>query len=170
MGVFDDVFEGMKETLGSSLEGETKTYEGVEVLQDRDKSRLIRFPNNPEAHWVAKSQSELTGNDLTVTQWLVEKWAEEGFNPDKPAPGFTIPGCICMRETEAAIQVQVPNHGLVWFPKRFVLPDSAVKEDSDQGDLVVTQWIAEEKSLVGGSPGGKTTRTAQDDLGQEDSE
>jgi hypothetical protein len=59
----------------------------------------------------------------------------------------------------------VPGHDRVWIPKGQLMPDSAVREDGDQGDLVVTRWIAGEKGIGGAAPG--TTRTAKDDLESE---
>ena len=54
----------------------------------------------------------------------------------------------CIAETEAAILVQIDDEE-VWIPRSQLHPeDNEVREVGDVGELVITEWIAEEKGLV----------------------
>lgn len=57
------------------------------------------------------------------------------------------PDTYCIRATEDAILVNVENEE-VWIPQSQVHDDSEVWEEGDEGDLVVTRWIAQKKGLV----------------------
>jgi hypothetical protein len=96
--IFSDAFDSSASPASEGLDGETATYTGVTVLQEREKSILVRFPRNPKPHWVARSQSRVDGDTIEVTQWLVDKWGEDGFDPAEPSPddSVTIPGCLCL--------------------------------------------------------------------------
>lgn len=54
------------------------------------------------------------------------------------------------RETAAAILVVLEDEGgrEVWFPKSHVDDESEVWEAGQEGELVVSDWIAEEKGLA----------------------
>lgn len=53
----------------------------------------------------------------------------------------------CIAETDAAIKVRT-EHGEDWVPKSHVDDDSEVYSLDDEGTLVVTQWIAEQKGWI----------------------
>lgn len=168
--IFDDLFDGPPEDDDSADRGEGE-YENCVVTQASPKAILVKFPNRSQPHWVPKSQ--LTGGDccekgdsgfLRVTDWLVEKWEEEGFNPDKeaeedPEDSHAVLNTVCMRETDSALMVRVKEKD-IWFPKTHIKKDSEVQGDGDVGTLVISGWIAKQKNLgasaVLGSPSGST--------------
>lgn len=53
----------------------------------------------------------------------------------------------CLRETENAILVDIDGSEY-WIPKSQVDDASEVWLEGDQGDLVITQWVAEKKGLI----------------------
>lgn len=53
----------------------------------------------------------------------------------------------CLRETDKAILVEI-DETEYWIPKSQIDQDSEVFEDMDEGELVITEWIAIEKKLV----------------------
>lgn len=54
---------------------------------------------------------------------------------------------VAKHETEAAILCVVDGKE-VWIPKSQIDDSSEVKEDGDEGTLVVSEWIAEQKDLI----------------------
>ncbi len=60
---------------------------------------------------------------------------------------FTIPNAWCVKETEKAIACELPEvaRGLTWIPKSQITDDSEVWKPDQDGDLVVTDWYAEQK-------------------------
>lgn len=58
-------------------------------------------------------------------------------------------GAVVVRETGAAILVSGIEDGEdVWIPKSQIHPDSEVWKDGDEGTLIITRWIAEQKGLI----------------------
>ena len=53
----------------------------------------------------------------------------------------------CIRETASALRVVI-NGDEIWVPQSQIGDDSEVYADGHEGTLVVSQWIAEQKSLV----------------------
>lgn len=47
-----------------------------------------------------------------------------------------------------ALLVAVPDHGEVWFPQSQIDDRSDVYREGDEGDLWISQWIAEQKGLA----------------------
>jgi hypothetical protein len=58
---------------------------------------------------------------------------------------YKIENCICNMETDEAILVDIPSIGVEWIPKSQVTDDSEVCETGDEGDLVITDWLAEQR-------------------------
>lgn len=52
----------------------------------------------------------------------------------------------CIRTTAFAILVEVDGEE-VWIPQSQVDDDSEVWQDGDDGELVVSKWIADQKGL-----------------------
>lgn len=62
---------------------------------------------------------------------------------------FTIAGAICKYSTDSALLIEhVDFDEAMWFPLSQVSPDSEVQKQGDEGDLIVTYWIAKQKELV----------------------
>ena len=62
--------------------------------------------------------------------------------------GFDLGFVTVMRKTEKAIQVYSGDYGPVWIPFSQIHDDSDIfdnADDGDKGDMVVTQWFAEQK-------------------------
>jgi len=53
--------------------------------------------------------------------------------------------CIAMTADAILCVIDEEKH---WIPKTQILEDSDVKEQGDEGTLLITQWIAEQKELV----------------------
>lgn len=53
----------------------------------------------------------------------------------------------CVRATDKAILVSVQGAEL-WIPQSHVTDDSEVYQAGDEGTLVITKWIAEQKGLA----------------------
>ena len=67
---------------------------------------------------------------------------------DMPSLGVVyIDDVRCIRETDAAIQVVIEG-AKHWIPKSQIDDDSEVNEEGDEGQLVITEWIAEQKGLA----------------------
>jgi hypothetical protein len=61
----------------------------------------------------------------------------------------TCEGCRLVKETPAAILVQVPmREKPIWFPKSHLGPFNELIEEGDEGTLECTEWIATEKGIV----------------------
>lgn len=54
-------------------------------------------------------------------------------------------GAKCVGETRKAIRVVLADGTADWLPKHFVDDDSEVYKNGDEGTLVVSDWIAEQK-------------------------
>lgn len=170
MSVLDDLFDDPTDEPEARGGYEESSFGDVTVVKETKAAILVKFPNRSKPHWVPRSQikngrgwSQGDKGVLVVTEWLVEKWAEEGFDPDKESEeeSVSLPDCVCLKETDSAIWVKVQDQR-IWFPKSHVLPASEVSGDGDVGVLVVSKWIATQKSLSARS--GRSTTTAQDDL------
>lgn len=56
--------------------------------------------------------------------------------------------CRAITDTKKAVLVEVPGEGEIWFPLSHVHDNSSVWKEGDKGQLVVTEWIAEQKGLL----------------------
>lgn len=56
--------------------------------------------------------------------------------------------CFCIRETEKAILVLDADENQTWIPKSQVHDDSEVYGEDHEGDLVVTDWMADRLNWV----------------------
>jgi hypothetical protein len=52
-----------------------------------------------------------------------------------------------LRATDAALLVEIDGRQF-WIPQSQIDDDSEVYQAGDEGELVVSQWIAEQKGLV----------------------
>jgi hypothetical protein len=67
-------------------------------------------------------------------------------NPSKDAAYYE--GCVCVRETEAAILVEVPDlDGACWVPKSQIHDDSEVMMEDDEGVLAVNKWFEDKMEV-----------------------
>ncbi len=56
--------------------------------------------------------------------------------------------CLIKRQTEKAILVAIPDmEDPVWIPQSQVDDDSEVWKEGDEGDLVISEWIASQKGI-----------------------
>ena len=63
--------------------------------------------------------------------------------------GVAFDGAVCKRSTDRAILVEHDDfEDPIWFPQSQIHDDSEVWEAGDEGRLVVTKWIAEQKKIV----------------------
>jgi hypothetical protein len=53
----------------------------------------------------------------------------------------------CDKDTDAAILVEIEGEEY-WIPKSQIHDDSEVYQEGTSGQLVISQWIAEQKGLV----------------------
>lgn len=54
----------------------------------------------------------------------------------------------CIRETAKAILIEIPGYGEdLWIPQSQVDDRSEVWHEGDEGTLVISQWIADQKDL-----------------------
>ncbi len=53
----------------------------------------------------------------------------------------------CLRETDKAILVEIDGDEY-WIPQSQVSEDSEVWKEGDEGDLVISSWIAKQKQLI----------------------
>lgn len=61
----------------------------------------------------------------------------------------TIGGVKVIKATNKAILVDIPGClSPLWIPQSQIEDDSEVWKEGDEGDLVVTEWIAEKKDLL----------------------
>lgn len=58
------------------------------------------------------------------------------------------PGVKCFNETARAILVRLRDGEEAWIPKSTIHDDSEVYKDDDEGTLIVSRSIAEDKGLV----------------------
>jgi hypothetical protein len=56
-------------------------------------------------------------------------------------------GVTCKAESERAILVEIEGEE-IWVPKSQVVNDSEVYKKGDDGVLILTRWICEQKKLV----------------------
>ena len=62
-------------------------------------------------------------------------------------PDIRFDDVVCKAETDKAILVEIGGEEH-WIPQSQILDDSQVWRKGDEGELVVTEWIAIEKELV----------------------
>lgn len=124
--------------------------------------------------WVPLSQIEDgcdpqpgTKGALSVTEWIVEQWAEEDEGGGGKRGGddrsqlVSIPNAIALRDTDRGLQVRVGDV-TQWLAKSQVHDSSDVKLDGDNGVLVIPRWVAEEKGFAASTQG----RTVADDVAE----
>lgn len=59
----------------------------------------------------------------------------------------TLHGVTAKKETEKALLCVIDDEEH-WIPKSHIHDDSEVYEEGQEGDLVVSEWIANEKGLL----------------------
>lgn len=66
-------------------------------------------------------------------------------------PFLKIASCSVISATSAAVLVRIEGYegGNVWIPQSQIHDDSEVSKLGDEGDLIITQWIAEQKGIEG---------------------
>lgn len=57
-------------------------------------------------------------------------------------------GAVALAETDKALKVRLDEDTVIWMPKNQIDDDSEVWKVEHEGELVVSQWIAEQKGLV----------------------
>lgn len=57
-------------------------------------------------------------------------------------------GAVAIAATAKAIRVRLDDGRTEWIPQSQIDDDSDIWRDGDEGTLVVSQWIAEQKRLV----------------------
>ena len=65
--------------------------------------------------------------------------------PDDPHEVFELRNVICIKETDAALLVEINLSSQVWIPKSQLSQHSHVRSEGDYGTLIVTRWIAIQK-------------------------
>lgn len=130
-------------------------FEGVLFRKRTEKSWLCVFEDGTE-RFVPISQTpddfdpeEGSRGTLTVTEWIANKWEEDG--PPEKEEAVTLEGATCLRETDRAIQVRVGDR-VEWLPKSKIMAESEVQGDGDMGKLVLDPWIAKEKGFGPDAP------------------
>jgi len=68
--------------------------------------------------------------------------------PDFRDQVVRIDDCWAVRATEKAVLVRLPDGQQVWFPQSQIDDASEVWREGDEGTLVVSEWIAEQKELA----------------------
>ena len=138
--------------------GEGKTdnfvvFHDVKFKKSSGKAVLCEFTDGSE-RWVPFSQTpdgfapeDDTEGDLEVTEWMANKWDEEG--PAEKEHDVVVPDVVVLRESDKAIQIRSPRIEPVWIPKTQIRKHSPVLHDGDRGELIVSPWIAEQKELAG---------------------
>jgi hypothetical protein len=157
MGRFTDMFDrgyGSRESFGDKDDGEE--FE-VTVVRTSPKAMLVRFADESE-RWIPLSQiaedstvrEQGDKGTLIISSWLSAKLVEENEDGGgRPVDQLvSIAGCVCLKETNAALMVRVPGREEpLWFPKSHIR-DGEVQHDGDVGTLKVTAWIAEQKGVA----------------------
>jgi hypothetical protein len=59
---------------------------------------------------------------------------------------YTVITCACVRETDAAVMIEVENKGEVWVP--FSQVKKIVRRGNGHDEVEMTQWIAQRKGLI----------------------
>lgn len=54
----------------------------------------------------------------------------------------------CLAETPSAILVDVGEDKPVWIPKSQIDDASEVREKGDEGELVIPEWLAQDRGLI----------------------
>lgn len=54
----------------------------------------------------------------------------------------------CVRETPSALLVRDEDGAEEWWPRSQIHADSDIQGEGDEGDLVVTAWLARERGLA----------------------
>lgn len=63
---------------------------------------------------------------------------------ERKSEGVRVGGVMCVWETERALKCVVEGEE-VWVPKSVVLEESEVREEGEEGDLVVERWFGVER-------------------------
>lgn len=163
----------LEETLGSYEDENKQRRRSDDMTRWRKPDKWVdfedvRFKRRTEKAWICVFEDgteravpisqtpdgfdpeEGSTGTLTITEWLAQKWDEEG-PPEKEEP-VEVANVTCLRETERAIQVRVGDLDPIWLPRGQVLEDSDVLHDGDMGTLRITAWIAKEKGLGPDAP------------------
>ena len=67
---------------------------------------------------------------------------------DEDEDTVTFEDVRCTKATAKALLVSIDGDPPIWIPLSQVNEDSEVFSEGDEGKLVVTRWIAEQKGLV----------------------
>jgi len=59
----------------------------------------------------------------------------------------TIPDVTVNKETDKALLCEIEGEEM-WIPKSQIQDDSEVFAEGDEGDLIISEWIAKEKGLA----------------------
>ena len=59
----------------------------------------------------------------------------------------TLYGVTILKETASAVLVDIDGEE-VWIPQSQIHADSQIWEEGDEGDLVISDWIAKDKGLI----------------------
>ena len=146
-------------------EDEFTVFSGVTfgIKSKSGKAILCKFKDGTE-RWVPVSQMEDDGGDLpeggttgdlSVTQWIVDQWADESAPANPRNALVSVSDVVALRETQRGLQVRAGSGEAVWLARSQVHATSDVKFDGDRGTLVVPKWVADEKGL-GGAPASRS--------------
>lgn len=61
---------------------------------------------------------------------------------------YRIPNCVVLRATEKAVLVDIPDVGEFWIPQSQIDDRSECWKEGDEGELWISQWIAEQKGIA----------------------
>ena len=61
---------------------------------------------------------------------------------------YTLEGVKAVAETDAALLIVTADGDEVWVPKSQIDDDSEVYKKNNEGDLIVTRWIARERGWL----------------------
>lgn len=127
-------------------------------LRESEKALLVQIEKR--LRWVPKSQ--IRGGDISkpgdtgtvvVSAWLARQWADE--DPEETAAKelendrVAVENCVCLRDSEKAVQVRLPDGQEAWFPRSQFRQGNEIEHDGDSGTLAVSKWIARQKGLAG---------------------
>jgi hypothetical protein len=67
----------------------------------------------------------------------------------KNSESYTIDWAKCIKATERAILVEIAEEAEpIWIPRSQILYDAETWDEDDENELVITEWIAEQKGLL----------------------
>jgi len=62
---------------------------------------------------------------------------------------YTVEDAVCVAETDLAICVEAPDFEEgTWIPQSQIHEDSEIWEKGQEGDLVVTEWLAQQEGWI----------------------